>query len=161
MAITIALIDDEALGLGRDPILLELRQLADRFTNAAAATSVLASTDGNPQREAPQVEAPRVEAPPVAAPAAPVGFVAPKAIRQTLPRFPVASAGLTRSEGEIAVDVAADGSVTAARITVPLSSVFDALLVDAAKQWRYEPARRLGVPVPYTVRVRVKVTHRN
>jgi diaminopimelate epimerase len=63
--------------------------------------------------------------------------------------------------GARAVRLHADGSVAAARMTVPIMPRYDALLVNTAMtQWKYKPATRVGVAVPYTMRVRIVVQRR-
>jgi TonB family protein len=48
---------------------------------------------------------------------------------------------------EVVVDE--NGSVTSAAITEPVYPSYDQQLLQAAKSWRYRPARRAGQPVKY------------
>jgi TonB family protein len=171
MTTVVAMIDDPTLQLGDDPFFAQLRLLADGFR----ALSASPTQDAMRESTRPATDDPGAPAESTAASRTPVatlslapsptnagstnGFVAPRAVAQPLPRFASSSGGVRR-EGEITVDIAADGSVTAARMTLGISPAFDASLVDAAKRWRYTPATRLGVPVPYTMRVRVVVPGR-
>jgi len=91
------------------------------------------------------------------------GFTVPVAIVQPIPPFtPGTDLGyVTRGTGEIELTINADGSVAAARMTVPIMPRYDALLVNTAiAQWKYKPATRVGVAVPYTMRVRIVVQRR-
>jgi hypothetical protein len=188
MTTVIAMIDDATLHLGDDAFFAPLRLLADGFktlslskpdavrepsppttasdnrATPAAAELSGASVAGAPASSTADLGAPVATLSPAGGrtgtTGAAGGFVAPRAIAQPLPRFNPATGNLPSREGEIAVDVAVDGSVTAARMTVSISPVFDASLVEAAKRWRYTPATRLGVPVAYTTRVRVVVAER-
>ena len=93
------------------------------------------------------------------APPADAAFVAPAPIVQDVPPFPRSAAAgfMARSEGDLDVDVAADGRVTGVRIVSSIHPVYDLILSAAAKNWKYQPARRHGEPVPYTKRVHVVV----
>jgi tetratricopeptide (TPR) repeat protein len=150
----IALLDDRALALTRDPGYADIRLLADGFVRLSKAAPVTLSNAAAPQ----PVAAPPVvnEEPPQVADAA---FVAPVPIVQDVPAFPrSAGAGfMARREGDLDVDVAADGRVTGARIVSSIHPVYDVILSAAAKNWKYQPARRRGEPVPYTKRVHVVV----
>jgi hypothetical protein len=83
-------------------------------------------------------------------------FVPPKPIAQRIPRLAQTTTGYaTRREGELEIEVAVDGTVSDAVIRVPTVAAYDSLLIATAKHdWRYKPATRLGVPVPYRFRVR-------
>ena len=95
---------------------------------------------------------------PAASRAAADTFVLPKAIAQPVPKFDTMAIRPMRppGDGEIEVVVGVDGRVTDARVVVSIAPAYDSLLLAAAKKdWRYEPALRDGVPVPWKVRVRV------
>jgi len=150
----IALLDDRTLALTRDPAFADIRLLADGFVRLSKAAPTAPSTASAPQPAAPQ---PVVKEEPT--PPADPAFVAPLPIVQDVPPFPrSAGAGfMARSEGDLDVDVAADGRVTGARIVSSIHPVYDLILSAAAKNWKYQPARRFGEPVPYTKRVHVVV----
>jgi len=84
------------------------------------------------------------------------GFTLPKRISQPIPRFDAALAGSpTRREGVLEFVVGVDGSVVSAEVKLPTNPTYDALLVATARHsWKYEPATRLGVAVPYRLRVK-------
>ena len=130
----------------------DIRLLADGFVRLAKAAPLAASTWPAPR---PAAAPPLVlDEPP---PSSDAAFVAPVPIVQDVPPFPrSAGAGfMARNEGDIDVDVAADGRVINARIVSSIHPVYDLVLIAAAKNWKYQPARRRGEPVPYTKRVHV------
>jgi hypothetical protein len=158
LSVAVSLIDDPVLGLSSDPALADLRIVADGFLRLASPAAPPSAQLPSRTPTAPAQPSGPAPASSTAARAAAPGFVPPKAITQPIPRFsPVAGRDATsRGEGEIEVEVGVDGHVTAARMTVPILPGYDALLVDTAlKEWRYQPAMRLGVVVPYKVRVHV------
>jgi tetratricopeptide (TPR) repeat protein len=152
----IALLDDRTLELTKEPSLADMRLLADgflRLSNAAPpATSVPGST---PVVESPPAPQAVVQNEPGRSSGA--AFVPPVPIVQDVPPFPrSAGAGfMARDEGDLDVDVGADGRVVAARVVSPIHPVYDLMLAAAAKTWKYQPARRNGEPVPYTKRVHI------
>jgi TonB family protein len=61
-------------------------------------------------------------------------------------------------EGDVVMEVIvrADGGVGAVRVVHGLGSGLDQRAVDAVRQWRFSPARRLGSPVDVLVEVAVE-----
>jgi TonB family protein len=147
----IALLDDPTLGLTNEPALADVRLLADGFVRlATAARPAVPAATGTAGIMPPKGPAVQNEPTPRAA----AGFIPPEPIVQDFPPFP-RSARPTRNEGELEVHVGADGRVTSARVTVAIHPIYDVMLVAAAKNWKYQPARRYGEPVPFTKRVQV------
>ena len=52
--------------------------------------------------------------------------------------------------GAIEVDIDERGLVVGAEIAEPIHPLYDGLLLRAARDWQYEPARRNGQPVKVT-----------
>ena len=109
-----------------------------------------------------------VDAPsgPTNAPAAadPDAAVPPVAIQQELPQWAPPSFGAQfQSEFRGAVEVTIDdkGEVTDAKIVEAIHPAYDPQLLQAASQWRYQPARRGNRPVASTKRVEVVLRPRN
>jgi TonB family protein len=80
---------------------------------------------------------------------APSVFVPPMVIRQPLPAWEapperVAERGVL---GTLRVAIGSDGSVMSATVEQGIDPRYDAVLVAAAREWRYEPARLNGVAV--------------
>jgi hypothetical protein len=108
---------------------------------------------------------------PVAPPPPPVGPVRghiygaedssvspPVAIRQQIPSFEFRAA--TPNTGMLEIVVGETGAVEAALMRVSVYPKFDAILVEAARSWRFKPATFQGVPVLYRklVAINVKLT---
>ena len=79
--------------------------------------------------------------------------VPPVVIKQRVPPFRGKVTG--PAEGVIEVVIDARGAVESARMTVPLNSQYDPLVVSAAKGWQYQPATFDGMPVRFRKQVRV------
>jgi len=150
----IGLLDDQSLALTKDPAFADIRLLADGFVRLSQAAPAATSSAPAPPPTAVQPVVQNEPAPPTDP-----AFVPPMPISQEIPPFPrSAGAGfMARSEGDLDVDVAADGRVTGVRVVSSIHPVYDLILSAAAKTWKYQPARRYGEPVPYTKRVHVVV----
>jgi protein TonB len=61
-------------------------------------------------------------------------------------------------EGEVVLEIVVrrDGSVGSVKILDGLEPELDQRAVQAVRQWRFEPARRLGAPVDVIVEVAVE-----
>jgi tetratricopeptide (TPR) repeat protein len=124
-------------------------QLAGQVLTPAAAAETAAPTNAGPAEPDP----PR---------AAPV-IVGPVAIRQDVPAWPStvrtapASDGLV---GAVELVIGITGDVQSVKLVKRMHPVYDALLVAAAKKWKYEPATRGGQPIEYTKQIEIKVTPR-
>ncbi len=154
---------DETVRILRHPDLAEqadlddLRTLAKGFLdlsrNAMAEAPPLAPAA---VANTPPVPAARPAAPAPSASAAAPPPTDPVVLRQNLPVWPPALArGFFNAEfsGALEVEIDERGEVSAARIVTPIHPMYDPLLLEAARAWKYEPARRNGVPVKILKRV--------
>jgi periplasmic protein TonB len=73
--------------------------------------------------------------------------VPPAVVRQSLPPSPTAARA--RSQGTLAIVVDESGAVESASMLGALNAVYDRVVLEAARQWRYKPATLDGVPVRY------------
>jgi protein TonB len=73
--------------------------------------------------------------------------VPPAVVRQLLPPSPTAARA--RSQGTLAIVVDESGAVETASMLGALNPVYDRVILEAARQWRYKPATLDGVPVKY------------
>jgi TonB family protein len=85
------------------------------------------------------------------------GVEAPAVLREVKPTY----TELARSRGiagEVVLEVVVlrDGSVGSIRVTQGLGSGLDERAIEAVRQWRFAPARRLGQPVDVQVEVAVE-----
>jgi TonB family protein len=132
------LTDDPAL---RDQTLIsELRLLAGGFLDLAR-TPAASPAPATPERT---VSAP---SPAAATPPSPAGDITPAfPLRQELPKW-VPYDATTRSteyRGAVKVTISTEGKVEAVDIVTPTDRQYDRLLLNAARGWLYEPARRNG-----------------
>jgi hypothetical protein len=150
----VTLLNDPQMG-GR---LSDLRTLANGFVDLAAAAA------------APPPEPKRAEPPSPPAVAAPVesraphvwtaeeaGVIPPVALRQEVPRVPTLIAAQTRDRGLLEVVIDELGRVSGLTIRMSLHPMYDALLIAAARDWRYKPATAGGVPVKFRTMIQVTV----
>ncbi len=153
-----------------DALISELRMLASGFLDLARASAppeapkpaVTATIGTVPAPVTNAVPGPVPNGGPASAPAttAPAGNTAPVAatnavvtppvpLRQDLPRWVPYDNATRQAEyrGAIKVTIAADGKVQAAEIVTPTDRSYDRQLLNAARSWLYEPAKRDGVPI--------------
>ena len=130
----------------------DLRVLAAGFLDLATAAAT--------PPPAPKVEppAPAAAAAPVpaAAPAAPriystddAGVVAPVTIRQELPAVPANVLSSAREKGLLDIVVDEQGRVVSMTLRSRVHPVYDSLLLNAVREWKYRPATLNGTPVQY------------
>lgn len=83
----------------------------------------------------------------------------PVAVMQRVPAWtPRDDMEKKRYSGTVEIVIDENGSVISAAITTPVFPSYDQLLLQAAKNWRYKPARRGGQPVKYRRAVAVLLT---
>ena len=136
----IQLTDDPAV---RDETLVsELRLLAGGFLDLARTP---APAPAKPEKAEP---APN---PAAATPPSQSGDITPAfPLRQELPKW-VPYDATTRSteyRGAVKVTISTEGKVEAVDIVTPTDRQYDRLLLNAARGWLYEPARRNGTAIP-------------
>jgi outer membrane biosynthesis protein TonB len=142
----------------------DMRTLATGFLDLAAAAAA-------PPPEPKKPEPPPVTTPPPApVPSKPVepriyggeepGVVAPVAIRQTFPNVPTNIAGMTKERGLLEVVIDEQGRVSALSLRTAIHPVYDTLLLNAARDWRYRPATMNGTPVRYRKLIQVTLPRR-
>ena len=84
------------------------------------------------------------------------GIIPPVAIVQQFPKFPgrVPSGGIA---GAVEIIIDQQGSVESASMQSPLLSGYDEIVVNAARNWRYQPAKVNGQPVKFRKSIRITV----
>jgi len=175
---------DRVLNLLDDPLLAptpaftDLRTVASGFRDLAKARA--------PKPEPPAAPGPQVQATPVLASVAPsippaanerpaasaarsgpvvyrdgdADVVPPVALKQTLPQWvvpPGTRAGAWQPDGVLAITIDESGNVIDAVLRKAFNASYDALLLKAVKDWKYEPARKAGVPVRFTRNVAIRL----
>jgi TonB family protein len=152
-------INDPDIGLaGQQPPLSDLRTVAAGFYDLSVKSIP----------PPPPPPAPTPAPAPVPAPAAPVytpprvytgeepGLRPPIAIAQALPRYPgpVPPNGF---KGVVDVQISENGTVESATMTVPVTNMYDKLVLAAASRWLFQPAIVNGVPVKFRKRISINV----
>jgi hypothetical protein len=136
---------------GDQPELADLRTLAAGFFDLSRASIAKtrreevppADSGGGESRSTPVIPPPPSD---------------PVVVRQVLPPWTYAFAGAlfaAEYRGAIEVDIDERGQVVGAEIAQPIHPLYDPLLLAAARDWKYEPARRNGQPVKIRKRVDV------
>jgi TonB family protein len=152
----LTLLDDPQMG-GR---LKDLRVLVAGFLDLSTAAAA------PPPAPEPKEEAPK---PTPLAPAMPAshiwsggepGLNPPTAIRQDVPRVQPAIASQARNRGMLEIVIDEQGRVIGITVRNSVHVMYDALLVAAARDWRYKPATVDGVPVKCRKLVQILVDKR-
>jgi TonB family protein len=86
--------------------------------------------------------------------------VPPVVLRQEIPRIAAPLLPLARSQGLLEIVIDERGRVESAVMRAPVHPVYDAQVLAAAVEWRYEPARLGGVPVKFRKRIQINVARR-
>jgi TonB family protein len=136
----------------------DMRTLANGFLELSAAAA------------APPPEPKKEEPPPPPTPAGPVPgrvysaedaqVVAPVVIRQDVPRVPASILPQTRDRGIIEITIDEQGRVISVVVRTSVHAAYDPLLMNAAREWRYQPATFNGVPVRFRKLIQVAVDKR-
>jgi len=139
-----------------NPELGDLRMLASGFLDLSKAAIAQASLPPPPAPTPAQASVNAVKSPVALTPAPPLPFSNVVAKRQDLPRLPF-SLATTKAQyrGAIEVEINEAGSVVSARVIQSVHVLYDPLLLEAAREWKYEPARIDGKPTAVHKRVEV------
>jgi len=154
--VLMALADPDLGAQATQPPLADLGVLATNFNDLAVRAMA--------PPPAPKVEAP---APPPPVAPAPVrtneifsiddtSVVPPVAVKQSLPPYP-GRLSVPRT-GVLEVVIDATGAVESATMVQPLDPAFNRIVLNAARGWVYQPARREGAPVKYRKRIEIAVS---
>lgn len=153
------LIDDPDMG-GR---LADLRMLVSGFVDLSTAAAAPPPAP-EPARPEPRREEPSTT------PAQPSidpqrvftidddGIVGATAVRQEVPRVPVQISSQTRERGILEVTIDEQGRVVQAKLRLSLHPIYDAQVLAATRDWRYQPATLNGRPVKFRKVIQITVT---
>ena len=155
--VLLALADPDIAVPAKQPPLADLRVLASGFNDL----TVRALTPP-PVPVVPMT----VQAPPpqvAAAPRQPVIYsqddknvMPPVMVRQDIPQYPGRVAFDRTGVLEVVIDI--NGAVESATMLEGVEALYNRLLLTAAKNWMYQPARLDGAPVKYRKRIQVTLT---
>jgi TonB family protein len=149
---------DADLTAEQQAALADQRLLADGFARLAQVAAAPPPPPTVPEPE----PAPLPEVP--AAPAidydavfdgATTSIVAPVTLRQDLPRWNHPSLPIPRHSGSLEVVISAEGVVERATLRHSVAAFYDRQVLDAVKNWRYEPASLDGRPVRFRKLIRI------
>ena len=88
------------------------------------------------------------------------GVTAPVAIKQDVPRVPASLSTQVRDRGIVEIVIDELGRVTMVSIRTSLHHMYDTLLLSAAREWRYQPARVDGTPVKFRKVIQITLSTR-
>jgi len=149
----VALLDDPQMN-GR---MQDMRMLAAGFVELAAVAAA-----PPPVKEAEPPSPPAVATP--SAPAVPrlytsdhKGVVPPVIIRQDVPSVPSSINGMTRSQGVLDITIDEQGRVVALALRSRVHPMYDAALLNAARDWKYQPATLDGSPVRFRKLLQISI----
>jgi TonB family protein len=143
---------DADLTADQQAALADRRLLADGFAKLAHAAA--APPPPPPAREPEVPVAPAIDYDLVFAGATP-GIVAPVTLRQDLPKWSHPSLPLPRHSGSLEIVITSQGIVERATMVQSVAEFYDRLVLDAVKNWRYEPASLDGRPVRFRKLIRI------
>jgi TonB family protein len=97
-------------------------------------------------------------------PSAPTQVVPPVAVRQDVPPWPASLAAERRASshgvpltGILELAITEEGTVASVRLSKSIHPFYDAMLLSAAKRWKYQPATRNGSPIEFQKRLAIEV----
>jgi len=149
----LSLLDDPDMG-GR---LGDLRMLSSGFLDLSVAAAVPPS---EPKKEPVAAAPPQLDSQPATTriyTSDDRNVTPPVAVRQELPRVPPGIARQARERGILELVIDEMGRVISMAIRQSVHPMYDALLLTAAKDWRYQPATLQGKPVRFRKMIQVNV----
>lgn len=150
--------DDPELNIRTNPALIDLRTLAGGFLELSRAAS---APPPAPEREAPApAPAPIVPVAPRTYTSTDEGVVPPVTLKQVLPHPKTAVPASAMGKGVLEVVINEGGQVESAVLRQSVSSLYDRMLLEAAKGWKYRPAMKDGLPVRFVKIIQVTLEGR-
>jgi hypothetical protein len=143
---TLALLDEPELA-GR---MTDLRTLAQGFLDLSVAATAPAAPPPAPVEAAAPAPKPAADPNRVYV-AGEAGVIPPVTIRQALPPLPreAVQVGRMLRKGQLELIINESGEVEQVAWRQKVHQAYDPLVLEAARQWRYTPARLNGAPVRY------------
>jgi len=136
---------DLVISLTSDPLFKQstdaedLRTLASGFIELAKATAPIAAPAPAPAAAAKTVDRPR--------PADPPEIVQPVVVKQFIPPVPGELGGQSGPVLSVRIVIGVNGRVTDATVQQSSHPLYDRLVLQASRDWVYQPARMNGRPV--------------
>jgi len=172
--LVVSLAGDPDLSASDAKAVQDYKMLADGFVKLADASAAAAEAAAKKAAEPPVAHPAPSEKPADAAnataggpnaPRAPVspdrlyssvdaGVVPPVVIRQDVPKWSASYRPPSR-DGILELTIGVDGRIERATLTQGMAPPYDHDLLEATRNWRYEPARMGGRPVRYRKAIRI------
>jgi hypothetical protein len=149
----VTLLNDPQMN-GRLP---DLRTLAVGFVELATAAAAPPPAKEEPEPEPPAPVAPKKNAAPKIYTSEDEDVVAPVAIRQEVPQVPAAIVGMTRDKGILDLLIDEQGRVTSIAMRARVHPMYDSIVMNAAREWKYKPATVNGTPVKYRKLLQISI----
>lgn len=121
---------------------------ADAATGGVQAASVAPDAPGAPLAPRAPVSPDRLYS------SVDAGVVPPVVIRQDIPKWSVTDRPPSR-DGILELTIGVDGRIERATLTQGMTPSYDHSLLEATRNWRYDPARVDGRPVRYRKAIRI------
>jgi hypothetical protein len=154
--VLMALADPDIAVAAKQPPLADLRVLASGFNDLTVRALAPPPVPVVPLvAQAPPPPAP-VAREPIIYTSDDMNVTAPVTVRQDLPQYP--GRVMFDRAGVIEVVIDSMGAVETATMLEPMEPLYNRLLLTAAKNWTYRPARLDGNPVKYRKRIQVTLT---
>jgi hypothetical protein len=148
----VALLDDPQMN-GR---LSDLRTLAGGFVELATAAAAPPPVKEEPPAPEPAPIEPKKSAPKIYS-AEDAGIVAPVVINQEVPQVPSSIVGMTKDKGVLDLVIDEQGRVASIALRMRVHPVYDSVLMNAAREWKYKPATFNGTPVKYRKLLQISI----
>lgn len=152
----VALLDDPLMN-GRHG---DLRTLAAGFVELATAAAAPPPAPKDVPAPAPEPKAPAAPAVPTIYTADAPGIVPPVTIRQTVPPVPTSISRLTKEQGLVDLIIDEQGRLVSISLRTSLHPLYDKMLVEAARDWKYQPAKLNGKPVSFRKLLQLSISKR-
>ena len=154
----IDLLDDPDMNGG----LPDLKVLAKGFLDLSVAATAPPPPAPEPKRDLPPMPPPKPKPSPNRIYSSDDSDVtAPTAVRQDVPRIPSMVTAQARGRGVLEVVIDEKGRVASAAVRESVHPIYDNLLLNAARDWKYQPATMDGQPVKYRKLIQINVTKQN
>jgi TonB family protein len=151
----IALLDDPDMA-GRQA---DLRTLAQGFLDLSLAASAPPPAPSQPEPAADPAPPPAPKPDPRRVYSADdTAVTAPAVIRQEMPRLPQNIVQQARDHGVVEITIDEQGRVTSAAMRESVHPIYDNLVLNAARQWRYQPATFAGMPVKFRKLIQINIS---
>jgi TonB family protein len=149
----VALLDDPQMG-GR---LSDLRTLAAGFVELATSAATPPPAPEKTAEPEPTPVEPKKPAAPKIYTAEDEEVEPPVIIHQDVPSVPAAIIGMTRDKAVLDILIDEQGRVASLTLRSRVHPVYDSALMNAAREWKYKPARVNGTPVKFRKLLQVTI----